>query len=505
MNDGIKVINGLYEVEGDLSDSKLWNEDIAPTKLNQRTWTMWNIAALWVGMSVCIPTYMLAGGLIAGGMNWWEAIITILLGNSIVLIPMILNAHAGTKYGIPFPVLARASFGTLGSNIPALLRAVVACGWFGIQTWVGGSAVYALHKILTPGLINWLDGFPLVMGITFGQFTAFMIFWLINMVFIWIGTESIRWLETWSAPFLIIIGLVLLFWARANAHGFGPMLSQPSKFKTNLEFWTFFFPALTGMVGYWATLSLNIPDFTRYAKSQKDQMLGQAIGLPTTMTLYTFIGVAVTSATIVIFGEAIWDPVVLLSKFTSPIIVCISLFSLTIATISTNIAANIVSPANDFSNIAPRIISFKTGGTIAGIIGILIMPWKLLSDFSTYIFTWLIGYSGLLGPIAGVMICDYFIIRRMQLNVVDLYKEEGSYRYYGGFNILAIIALFAGILPNIPGFIQAASNGKYPTSAFFNSIYTYAWFSGLAISFIVYWFLMTTHQIIRVKNVNRQR
>ncbi len=500
----VREINGLHEIEGDLSESRIWNKDIAPTKVNQRTWNMWNIAALWVGMSVCITTYTLASSLITGGMNWWEAILTILLGNAIVLIPMILNAHAGTKYGIPFPVLIRASFGTLGSNIPAMMRAIVACGWFGIQTWVGGEAIYQMQRILTPGLITLLDGFHNILGITCGQFVAFIVFWFINMIFIWIGTESIRWLETWAAPFLIVVGLVLLFWAREKAHGFGPILSQPSKFQTMGEFWKFFVPALTGMVGYWATLSLNIPDFTRFAKSQKDQMWGQAIGLPTTMTLYAFIGVAVTSATVIIFGTAIWDPVVLLGKFSSPFIVLLSLFSLIIATITTNIAANIVSPANDLSNLAPRLISFKTGGTIAGIIGILIMPWKLYTS-STYIGVWLIGYSGLLGPIAGVMICDYFIIRKMKLNVVDLYKEDGSYQYFGGFNLTALIALLIGIIPNVPGFLNAATTGTFLVGDFWKTLYNYAWFNGLAISFIVYWFLMTIHQINRVKNINRQR
>ena len=485
----VREMDGLQEIDSDLSGSRLWNKDIAPTKVDQRTWNKWNIASLWVGMSVCITTYMLASSLIAGGMNWWQAILTILLGNTIVLIPMILNAHAGTKYGIPFPVLIRASFGTLGSNIPAMMLAIVACGWFGIQTWVGGEAIYQLHKILTPGLVMWLDTFPHIMGITCGQFVAFMVFWLINMIFIWIGTESIRWLETLSAPFLIIIGLALLGWAYHEAHGFGPILSQPSKFQNVGEFWKVFLPSLTAMVGYWATLSLNIPDFSRYAKSQKDQMWGKALGLPTTMTLYAFIGVAVTSATIIIFGEAIWDPVALLSKFSSPLIVCLSLFSITIATITTNIAANIVSPANDLSNLAPRLISFKTGGTIAGIVGILIMPWKLLSSFSTYIFTWLIGYSALLGPIGGVMICDYFIVRKAKLDTRALYDENGIYKYTGGFNIVAIISLIAGILPNIPGFLNAASNGSIDVGSFWKTFYTYAWFNGFIISFFVYWIL----------------
>jgi len=373
-----------------ISDSPLINQDIAPTKISQRTWTTYNIAALWIGMCVCIPTYMLASGLIAGGMNWWQALLTITLGNIIVLVPMVLNAHAGTKYGIPFPVLARASFGTLGSNIPALLRALVACGWFGIQTWIGGQAINSMLGLLIPA---W-GSFSL------GSAISFLLFWGMNVYFIVRGTESIRWLESVAAPFLILVGVGLFAWAYVQVGGFGPILSQPSKFQTAGEFWAFFIPSLTGMVGFWATLSLNIPDFSRYAKSQRAQILGQAFGLPPTMALYSFIGVAVTSATVVIFGEAIWDPVVLLSKFENPIVVLLSLVSLVVATLTTNIAANVVSPANDFANLFPKHISFVRGGLITAVLGIVMMPWKLLADYGTYIFGWLVGYSGFLGPIA---------------------------------------------------------------------------------------------------------
>ena len=460
-------------IDTDLSgirDSELINDDIAATKVSQRTWGTYNFAALWVGMSVCIPTYLLASGLIAGGMNWWQALMTIVLGNIIVLIPMVLNAHAGTKYGIPFPVLARASFGTLGSNVPALLRALVACGWFGIQTWIGGQAFNSLIIIVLPSwaVFSW------------GPAVGFMIFWGMNVYFIVKGTESIRWLESFAAPFLIVMGLVLLYWAWSNGGGFGPILSQPSKFQTAGEFWQFFIPSLTGMVGFWATISLNIPDFTRYAKSQKAQIVGQAIGLPPTMTLFSFIGIAVTSATVVIFGEAIWDPVVLLSKFHNPIVVFLSLLSLIVATLTTNIAANVVSPANDLANLFPKKINFVKGGLITAVIGIVMMPWKLLSDFSAYIFGWLIGYSSFLGPIAGILICDYFIIRNQYLEVKDLYIRNGLYEYKKGFNPKGIISLAAGVFVALIGLV-------IPSLHF---LYDYAWFVGFAVSFVVYFLIM---------------
>jgi len=461
----------LIEVDlSSVADSPLINNDIAPTKISQRTWGTYNIAALWIGMSVCIPTYMLASGLIAGGMNWWQALLTITLGNVIVLIPMVLNAHAGTKYGIPFPVLARASFGTIGSNVPALLRAVVACGWFGIQTWIGGQAFNSMIILLLPewAIFEW------------GPAIGFLIFWGMNVYFIVKGTESIRWLESLAAPFLIVVGLGLLGWAYDRGGGFGPILGQPSKFQTVGEFWTFFVPSLTGMVGFWATLSLNIPDFTRYARSQRAQIIGQAIGLPPTMALFSFIGVAVTSATIVIFGEAIWDPVALLSRFENPVVILLALISLVIATLTTNIAANVVSPANDFANVLPKRISFKTGGLITAVLGIAMMPWKLLSDYGTYIFGWLVGYSSFLGPIAGVLIADYFVVRKKNLEVKDLYVRGGKYEFTGGFNPKALVALTCGVVVALVGLV--VDQVRF--------LYDYAWFVGFAVAFGAYVALM---------------
>ena len=468
----------------------LINDDIAPVPQSKRTWNTLNYFSLWVGMAVCIPSYMIAASLVQGGMNWWQAMCTVLLGNVIVLIPMLLNGHVGVKYGIPFPVFARASFGIRGSNIPAMLRAIVACGWFGIQCWIGGTAIYALLLIIWPGAANVPTILPEFVGVGLIPFICFMIFWSINIFLIWKGVESIKLLETAAAPFLILSGLALLMWAYVSADGFGVMLSTPSQFKTSAEFWDFFFPALTGMVGFWATLSLNISDFTRYAKNQKAQVYGQLLGLPPTMTFFAFIGIAVTSATVVIFGEAIWDPVTIVSKFSNPLIVFVSMFALAVATLSTNVAANVVGPANDFANLNPKRINFKIGGYITGAIGILMMPWKLISDPTGYIFTWLIGYSALLGPIAGILIVDYYLIRKCKLKAEDLYKIKGAYTYTNGFNIKAIIALLIGVAPNVPGFlVQVGLLNKEGMGAFV-TLYHYAWFIGLGLASVVYYFLM---------------
>ncbi len=476
------------DVEYDLRQSHLCNADLAPVPVASRKWGAASFAALWISMSACIPTYMLASSLIGGGMNWWQAVLTIFLGNLIVLVPMLLNAHAGTRYGIPFPVYCRAAFGTVGASVPAILRALVACGWFGIQTWIGGDAIYKICLTILglhpAAATNWL-------GITFPHFLCFLFFWGINLFVVYRGIETIRWLLNLKAPLLIVLGLALLAWAANQAGGLGPILSQPSAFADGQpkagQFFNFFFPALTGMVGFWATLSLNIPDFSRYAKSQRDQVLGQALGLPLTMALYSFIGVAVTSATALIFGETIWNPVDVLSRFQNPVVLVIALFALCLATLATNIAANVVSPANDFAQLRPRAISFRTGGFITGIIGILMMPWKLVADPSGYIFTWLIAYSALLGPIGGILIADYFVYRHRILNVSALYQPDGEYGFTGGVSFVALIALILGALPSLPGFLLNVNLLKAASvPPLLAQLYSYAWFVGFAVAFAVY-------------------
>ena len=576
---------GSLADRAELLDSPYANEDLVPTTPEERRWSRWHIAALWVGMSVCVPTYMLASGLIASGMSWWQALVTIAAGNLIVLVPMILNGHAGTKYGVPFPVLLRAPFGILGANVPALLRGLVACGWFGIQTWIGGHALYALARVIWPSIAD-APGFGWL-GINAWELTAFLAFWALNVWIAWSGTERIKWLEAWGAPMLLAIGLALLGWALTTPGGLGRALAFSEQFaRPSLSiaedrailnvlaedgvpratearagagatepdaraalaaaewtpyagdpialppagaatrgpryvaaevrnatgavspvlvartegggasrhgFWLLFLPGLTAMVGFWATLSLNIPDFTRYARNQADQAWGQILGLPTTMTLFAFIGIAATCAGALRFSDVLvveaapWDPVNLLARFDSPAVVIVSMLALAVATLTTNIAANVVAPAIGFSNIAPRWISFRAGALITGLVGILIMPWKLIASTQGYIFTWLIGYSALLGPVAGIMIADYWIVRGTFLHTESLYRRFGSYWYRGGWRWGTIAILIAAVLPNVPGFL-AAAGFVAPASvpAIFHALYTYAWFTGFVIAFAAY-------------------
>jgi NCS1 family nucleobase:cation symporter-1 len=511
MHDPTLAEEALAELPDDIRDSPLFNGDLAPVPKARRVWSTYNFAALWISMAHCIPTYMLAGGLIAVGMNWWQALLTIGLGNVIVLVPILLNAHPGTKYGIPFPVLARSAFGTTGANVPAILRAIVACGWFGIQTYIGGEAVKTFIEAIWPSYAHIGGGANVLPGLSLPSAITFFLFWALNIFIIYRGMNAVRVFENWAAPIVLVMAAILLGYVVSKAGGVGPMLSEPSKLTSAGAFWKVFIPSLTGMIGFWATLSLNIPDFTRFGRGQREQMVGQTLGLPTTMILFSAMGVIVTSASKAILTgvpvDKLWDPVFILAQLTSstpppgleaPLIASsavrasVAIFSLlgvAIATISVNIAANVVSPANDFANVAPRLISFKTGGLITGIVGIVMMPWLLLKNAGTYIFTWLIGYSALLGPIAGIMIVDYWILKKKELDVAELYRPNGK---YGRWNPVAMIALVIGILPNAPGFLKAAGAFSGPAN-FFDAIYVYAWFIGLVLAGGIYFIGMQVY------------
>ena len=451
--------------------SPLYNRDLAPVPIAQRTWTTYNYAALWISMAHCIPTYMLSAGLMAAGMSWSQALFTVALGNTIVLVPILLNSHPGTRYGIPFPVFARAAYGTMGSNLPALMRAIVACGWFGIQAWIGGEALNTFFVSVIPGWAALLG--PGWDGHTTTEWLSFLLFWTLNVAIVYRGMDLLRTVENWAAPFVLVMTGLLLAWAVTEANGFGPLLSRPGRFGTLREFFPVFVPSLTAMIGFWATLSLNMPDFTRFGRSQREQVIGQTVALPTTMFVFAGMGVLITSATAIIYGEPIWDPIKLIGRFSNPLVIAISMFTAVVATLAVNIAANVVSPANDFANAFPRLIKFKTGGLITGILGIVIRPWRLLADPSGYIFSWLLGYSGGLGSIAGVLIADYWIVRRRQLSLEDLYIPDGR---YGRWNPAGIAATLAGCALAWSGLVVPA----------LRPLYDYAWFVGFAAGGAVY-------------------
>ena len=425
---------------------------------------------------------MLASGLIANGMNWWQALLAVLLGNLIVLIPIVLNSHPGTKYGIPFPVLVRASYGIRGSIFPALIRAVVACGWFGIQAWIGGQALFTLIKVLLPSWAALLGS--AVAGHTPTEWISFFGFWSINMLVIYGGMEFLRKFESWAAPFIFGMAILLVCGLMSKAHGVGSLITDPGKFSSFSAFLPVFIPSVTAMVGSWSPLSLNMPDFTRFSRSQKDQIVGQVSALPASMAAFAGIGVVATSAGMVLYPDMkvseLWDPVTLVGKFNEPLVVALAMFTIILATLSVNVAANLVSPANDLSNMFPRWISFRRGALITGIGGLLIQPWRLIADPTSFIFTWLLGYSGALGSIAGVMIVDYWVIRQKQLNLPDLYLEDGTYWYHNGWNWRAVVATIAGCALAWIGLAVPS----------LHILYSYSWFVGLGTASVIYFVLM---------------
>ena len=472
-----------------LDDAALYNHDLAPTLVSKRTWTTYSFAALWISLAHCIPTYMLASGLIKNGMNWWQALITILVGNTVVLLPILANSHPGTKYGIPFPVFARAAYGVFGANVPAIMRALVACGWFGIQCWIGGKALFRFFSSLSPWWMTTLAGGE-IGGYPAAQWVCFAVFWGLNILVVYRGMELLRRLENWAAPYVLVMTIALLVWAVRKAgqvgHGLGDLMSDPGRFPTFGAFFPVFLPSVTAMVGFWATLSLNMPDFTRYGRSQKEQVIGQVVALPTTMTVFALMGVVITSASAQIFGAAIWDPIDLGAKFESRWLVALAELTAVIATLAMNIAANVVSPANDFANIAPGKISFRTGGLMTGIVATLMMPWRLLENSDRYINGWLLGYSGGLGSIAGVLMCDYWLIRRTRLVLPDLYRRKGAYSYAAlGTNWAAVVATVVGcVFAWIGIWVEPL-----------HVLYDAAWFSGSVTSALVYWVLMRGQRV----------
>lgn len=586
-----------YHIDEKFKASDLYSEDLAPVPEEERTWGLTDMTAIWVGMAVCVPTYMLASYMIKAGLSWMEALIIIILGNLIITIPMILNGHAGVKFGIPFPVLGRASFGTSGIHIASVIRGLVACGWFGIQTWVGGLAIYELwHALLgTEGSVT----------LTFGKFLAFGLFWLINVYFIWHGTESIKWLEKFAAPILIAMGFGLIAWGASAGGGMLSVLDQSKqlahptavispessgktvppgvnqlrvtmhnsdgqlslypivnkdgsskvseyqlgfddpedeldrtgkwrkwnaaensmplssflseneaklvlggaanltvKFKGTdgvkessvvaasmkappITFWQRMFiylANLTAMVGFWGTMAISIADITRYTKTQKNQIMGQFLGLPGTMALFSFVGIFVTCAAVINFqdilvaNDAPWDPASLLGKFSNPMVIIVAQILLMIATLSTNIAANVIAPANAFSNLMPKSLSFRNAGIVTAVIGILTCPWWTMS----LIIPLLLFISAFLGPVLGILVADYYMVRGTEINVAELFNEEGIYSYGSGFNSAALIALAVGVTLALIGYFVPAVAWLYQLS----------WFIGFFVSFVLYWLMM---------------
>jgi NCS1 family nucleobase:cation symporter-1 len=466
-------MSSVAEVPRTTTATRLVNDDLAAVPQEKRSWGTYNYMSLWVGMSSQIPTFLVAGGFIALGMNWWQAILTVAVGNLIILVPILLNSVVGARFGIPFPVFIRASYGVFGANLPALMRAAVACGWFGIQCWIGGQAINLGLGAVIPGWnnIGAIGGNPIGMWMSFG------IFWALNMFIIYRGMDAVRHLQAWAAPIVLVFGLGLMVWMLIAAKGFGPILAEPGKVNLLTSFMPIFVPSVVAVMGMWATLSLNVLDFTRFSKNQRSQLIGQAVALPLAMTLFAAIGALLASGSEVVFHTAIWNPVTLAGHIGIPVVLFITMIGAVIATLSVNIAANVVSPSYDFSNVAPKYISRRTGGFLVGFIGVVSQPWALLANPSGFIYNWLGGYGAGMGAIAGVMIADYWLVRRGDLKLRDLFSERGAYRYTGGWNLVAVAATAIGLFVAWGGYVIPPMH----------PLIGYGWFIGFFVSGILYW------------------
>jgi NCS1 family nucleobase:cation symporter-1 len=433
--------------EVDLSNAKV-SPDMLPTTPDERNWGIYNFFALWIGMDIGIPTYYLASGLVSGGMNLLWAMITILLANIIIAFPILANGHAGAKYGIPSTIYWRSAFGFNGASVAAIIRGVVAAGWFGIQIWIGGSALNTAIGILSPWLASW----------ALGKWVCFAAFWALNILVLAKGMGALKKMENWCAPLLVLWMIVLLIWARKTAGSWGPLVNQKGTFATTGAFLAFFIAGLNSNISYWGPMPLTVTDFTKHAKDQRSHYIGQFIGIPSGIFGLALVGSLVTSCTVVIFGKAVWDPVTLTGMMDNVPMILGCMCFLMIATITTNVAANAVSPCVAIVHLSNGKVNFKWAAVVLGILAVVIQPWRLIGDLSIYMNCFLNGGGALLGPIIGLTICHYFFICHTELDLRSLYFPEGESMFtnlkkynkpvaYFSFGLAALLLVLSFLLP----------------------------------------------------------
>jgi NCS1 family nucleobase:cation symporter-1 len=482
----------------------LYNEDLRPIHPKMRTWKVRVYLTLWVAMCMNAATLTLAASLIALGMNWIQALMTIVLANLIVLIPMLLNSHVGAKHGISFPVFARAAYGVRGANLPAVMRGLVACGWFGIQTWFGGLGInLALGATIGP---SWSEAPPLDLGIIgtvpLTTLASYFVCLVAQVVIIYKGFESLRRFQAIAAPIVVgaVVMLIVVLLVKTGGD-LGPVVSQPSQLGWGAHFWLAVFPiSLMANIAFWSTLSLNMPDFTRFAENQQAQRRGQAWGLPTTMLVVSLMAIIATSLASQHYGVSaseLWNPDVLVSHFGNRIAVIVGALAIVVSSVQTNMAANLVSPALDFANAMPKFITFRRGVLVSVALGTLLLPWKLLASPEAYVFVWLGFYGGIMGAVGGILVADYWLVRRTELRVPDLFVLDGHYHFNRGWNVRAVIATAVGAFVAVGGAYSAVGadgqkTGPFPADGIvplLRPVYDYNWVVAFLVAMATYWVL----------------
>jgi NCS1 family nucleobase:cation symporter-1 len=459
------------------TDPLLYNDDLRPVPESERTWTWLHYSTVWMGMVHNIVAYTTAASLIALGMSVWQALFTVLTANLVLILAMCANGVAGAKYGLPFPVLMRAAFGHKGAQIPVFVRAAVAMFWFAVQTYAGSVAINAIIGAVIPA---WKDLGTQILGMGINNWISFVIFWALHVAIIRHGMARVRFFELWAGPLVLVMAGVLVVWALKQAHGFGPLFHQPAKVHGS-EFWVLYGASVTGLIGVWSTLVLNIPDFTRFSRSQKDQMVGQTVGLPVTALVFSFMSILITSGTVAAYGKPIPNPVDLLIRMDSTPVLILGGIALLIATLSVNVAANVVSPAYDLVNLFPRRLTFVSAGIISTILAVVFVPW-LWFENADRVFQVLNVIGGALGPLAGIMLVDFFLLRRTSYDVGSFYVRSGQYAYQSGWNVRGLIALGIGLVAALAGNIVPG----------LGDLADYGWFIGLVVGAIAYYVAMAT-------------
>jgi NCS1 family nucleobase:cation symporter-1 len=454
----------------------LTNNDLLPTGESERRWTWWHFAALWMGMVHNIFNFTWIGGLVVLGMSVWQALAVALAGNLVQTALIGLNGRVGAHYGLPFAVWARSAFGVYGANVAALARGAVAVGWFGVQSYLAATAINLLITTVVPGWGR--VGHSSFLGMAPSLWAVVVGYWLLNFVVVRNGMGTIRRFESWAGPAIFVVMAILLVWVVVRAGGAGSLLHQhAARYPTTSDFLAHgFVPAVSLYIaGSWAAMVLNIPDLTRFARSNRQQFWGTMIGLPAASLVYFGMAAVIVSAVQRLYGQTLWNPTDVLATIGNPALSIVGATLLAIATISVNIPANIVSPAYDLTNLLPRLLTFRTAAYLSIVLGFLAMPWQLLSSPET-LYSVLHNIGVVIGPITGIMLADYFVIRRQRMDVAQLFSSMGRYRYRAGYNpvALTVLALVVALL------LAAEASSRL------HDVYEHAWLVGVSTAFIGY-------------------
>jgi NCS1 family nucleobase:cation symporter-1 len=458
-----------------------------PVLPKDRTWGTWDYIAYWISDATNAAVWQLASSMLAVGLSWRQALPAIAVGNVIIASAILLNGTIGARLHVAFPVINRSSFGFWLSYFSVISRVVLSMFWFGIQTFTGSECVYQMLKAIWPSVARIPNRLPESSNITTVGLMCYFIYWVIQFPLLLVSPKNIRHLFTLKGIFVPFAWLAILIWSFVKVPArtsFAPLHASAS----GSAFSWAWLSALNSALGIYATLAVNIPDFTRYAKNEKAQYVQLAI-IPVAFTLIGFVGIAVTLAGAQLYGEILWDPLRLIDKWDNRAGAFFASFSFILATIGTNISANSISAANDMTVLFPNYINIRRGQIICAIVGGWVMcPWEILASAPGFL-SFMSGYTVFLGPFAGIMVVDYWAVHRGNVDVPAMYDPNGRYRYWKGINWRAAVALLFSITPTLPGLIHDINKNIFVGNAAF--LFDIAWIYGFTSAGGIYYVLST--------------